>query len=159
MVNYVRAGTRFTRYQIDSQGFQMKLHKIRFFRNNADVNVECMFYDDEGTSFFLYAASLFESLLLAMSELPIFDVVNSTEGNIDEEMNKAEALSEYFEYHNISDLHNDGSDFNNYGIYKDALLVTLNVLRAYKENPDTESIEKQWALKDLKELDCTYHPF
>lgn len=63
----------------------MELRKNRFNQNwgiacgpvCGDTSVECMFYDDMKHSFFVYDSILDMGLLLGISKVSIFDIMNN----------------------------------------------------------------------------------
>ena len=145
----------------------MELRKIRFNQNwgiacgpvCGDTSVECMFYDDMKHSFFVYVSILDMGLLLGISKVSIFDIMNNNAGDFEAEIEKAKSYCNFFQDYDTEMMDEEKEDFDDFGIYKDAVMATLNVLHSYLASDDTDAIIKQWAGKELQSLDCSYHPF
>lgn len=151
----------------DNGGFFMELRKIRFNQSwgmacgpvCGDSSVECMFYDDEGHSFFIYASTLDSGLFITVSKYSVFDLMNNDGGDFDFEFAKVKKVSLKYGDYDIYDNDEIGEFFDDFGTFHKAVMVTLNVLQSYLGCDDTDAISRTWTCKDIKDLDCSYHSF
>ena len=104
--------------------------------------VEVMVYDDKGISHFIQASVLDISLMIIMSEYPLFDIMytahNSVAGDFEKEYKKAQKLMTKEEEYNLSDDEPEG-----YGHYFPGFEKAVNLaVYILKECGDESVIEK-----------------
>lgn len=85
--------------------------------------------------------------------------MNNDAGDFEAEIEKAKSYCDFFQDYDTEIMDEEGEEFDDFGIYKAAVMVALNVLHSYLESDDTDAIIKKWAGNELKDLDCSYHPF